>query len=49
MYVFSAGFPTVLGCIDCTHVRISTPKDNEVDYVNRKGYHSLNMQVMTLC
>ncbi|XP_033995006.1 putative nuclease HARBI1 [Trematomus bernacchii] len=41
-----AGFPRVLGCIDCTHIPISACLgDNEGDYVNRKSLHSLNIQV----
>ncbi|XP_033991050.1 putative nuclease HARBI1 [Trematomus bernacchii] len=40
-----AGFPRVLGCIDCTHIPISACQgDNEGHYVNRKSFHSLNMQ-----
>ncbi|XP_033966949.1 putative nuclease HARBI1 [Pseudochaenichthys georgianus] len=40
-----AGFPRVLGCIDCTHVPISASLgENEGDYVNRKSIHSLNIQ-----
>ncbi|XP_044762629.1 putative nuclease HARBI1 [Coccinella septempunctata] len=43
------GFPGVVGCIDCTH--IFPPKvDDEVYperiYVNRKGYHSINVQLI---
>ena len=39
------GFPGVVGCIDGTHVRImSPPKDQEMAYVNRKRYHSINVQ-----
>lgn len=39
------GFPGVVGCIDGTHVRIiSPPKDEEAAYVNRKHYHSINVQ-----
>lgn len=42
-----AGFPGVLGAIDCTHVRIHCPAlpDNE-RYRNRKGYMSLNVQAI---
>lgn len=43
------GFPNILGCIDGTQIRIKKPKQNEVDYVNRKGYHSLNVQVKCTC
>lgn len=42
-----ANFPCVLGCIDGTHVRILAPTDNEPNYVNRKGTHSINVQVIT--
>ena len=40
------GFPSVSGCIDCTHIKISTPGgDNGEVFRNRKGYFSLNVQV----
>ncbi|XP_059056618.1 putative nuclease HARBI1 [Achroia grisella] len=42
-----ANFPTVIGAIDCTHIRIK--KINADDgqlYINRKGYPSLNVQVV---
>ena len=39
-----AGFPSVIGCIDCTHIRIQAPYINENNYVNRKRYHSINVQ-----
>ena len=40
-----AGFPDVIGCIDGTHVKISPPSVDENAYINRKGFHSLNVQV----
>ena len=40
-----AGFPLVIGAIDGTHIPIIAPNANEHLYVNRKGYHSLNVQV----
>ena len=40
-----AGFPNVIGCIDGTHVRILAPTNNEHEYVNRKNFHSINVQV----
>ena len=40
------GFPGVIGCVDGTHVRIQAPSTNENDFVNRKGFHSINVQAM---
>src|SRR6218665_1641467 len=42
-----AVFPNVIGCVDGTHVRILAPIENEHEYVNRKNFHSINVQVMT--
>ena len=39
-------FPGVIGCVDGTHSRIIAPHDNEADYVNRKGFHSINVQAL---
>ena len=39
------GFPSVLGCIDGTHIKVMAPRENESEYVNRKGVRSLNVQV----
>ncbi|XP_056453116.1 putative nuclease HARBI1 [Gadus chalcogrammus] len=41
-----ARFPNVIGAIDGTHVRIQAPSDHEHLFVNRKGYHSLNIQAV---
>uniref|UniRef100_A0A8C1NWL1 Putative nuclease HARBI1 n=1 Tax=Cyprinus carpio TaxID=7962 RepID=A0A8C1NWL1_CYPCA len=42
-----AGFPNVIGAIDCTHIPIKAPPGpNEGDFVNRKGVHSVNVQVI---
>ena len=45
--VLISGFPNVLGCLDGTFVKIKKPKAIEADFLNRKGYHSLNVQVYT--
>ncbi|KAB0795339.1 hypothetical protein PPYR_06811 [Photinus pyralis] len=44
-------FPGVIGCIDCTHVSVVAPHANDEHvpehiYVNRKNYHSLNVQLI---
>ena len=42
-----ANFPNVVGAIDCTHVRIPCPCIEEGQrYANRKGFYSLNVQVV---
>lgn len=40
--------PGVIGCIDCTHIVIVKP-DEAIEhlYYNRKGYHSLNVQMVS--
>ncbi|PSN30960.1 putative nuclease HARBI1 [Blattella germanica] len=42
-----AKFPKVIGAIDCTHIRLQSPGGNTAEqYHNRKGYFSLNVQVV---
>jgi hypothetical protein len=40
-----ANIPGVVGCIDGTHIRICRPQQFEEAFVNRKNYHSINVQV----
>lgn len=40
------GFPGVVGAIDCTHVAILKPSVEEHNFINRRGYHSLNVQAV---
>lgn len=41
-----ARFPNIIGAIDCTHIAIKAPSTNEFNYVNRKGFHSVNVQII---
>lgn len=41
-----ARFPGIIGLVDGTHIRISAPSAFEPEYVNRKSYHSINVQVV---
>ncbi|XP_041472595.1 putative nuclease HARBI1 [Lytechinus variegatus] len=41
-----ANFPGIVGLIDGTHVRIQEPTENEDQFVNRKRYHSINVQIV---
>lgn len=40
-------FPGSIGVIDCTHVAILCPTEEEHNYFNRKGYHSKNVQIVS--
>jgi hypothetical protein len=42
----TAGFPNIIGAIDCTHIAIKAPADAEDAYVNRKGVHTVNIQAV---
>ncbi|XP_031328864.1 putative nuclease HARBI1 [Photinus pyralis] len=42
----SSGFPRVIGAIDGTHIRIDAPQENAPDYVNRKHFHSIQLQLV---
>lgn len=36
----------MVGAIDGTQIRIVAPKEYEAEYINRKNYNSLNVQVV---
>ena len=41
------GFRNVIGAIDCTHIRIKkVPGEVSQYYINRKGYYSINVQII---
>ena len=39
------GFPNAIGAIDGTQIRIQAPIEQEHEFVNRKNFHSINVQV----
>ncbi|XP_018409929.1 PREDICTED: putative nuclease HARBI1 [Nanorana parkeri] len=41
-----AGFPNILGAVDCTHIALQPPRLEERTYRNRKQYHCLNVQIV---
>ena len=41
-----AHFPGVVGLVDGTHIRIQRPSEIEADYINRRFYHSINVQAV---
>ena len=43
-FYLRGGFPCVIGCVDGTHVRLQVPSEHENSHVNRKGFHSINVQ-----
>ena len=40
-----ANFPKVFACIDGTQIPIQAPRQQEHEYINRKNFHSVNVQV----
>ena len=41
-------FPGIVGAIDGAHIPIIAPAKNEHLFVNRKGFHSIKVQVSSL-
>ena len=41
-----AALPNVIGAIDGTLIPIIAPKNNEADFVCRKGFHAINVQAV---
>lgn len=42
----SYGYPGVVGCIDCTHIKIYKPLEQPVRYINRHHDHSILVQAV---
>ncbi|KAM0724678.1 putative nuclease HARBI1 [Formica fusca] len=47
-FAMISAFPKVIGAIDGTHINIRAPHINAECYVNRKGQHSIQLQVICL-
>lgn len=45
-YFVTKNLPNVIGSIDCTHVKIKSPSHFEYEFINRKGFHSINVQAI---
>ena len=41
-------FPDIIGAIDRCHIVINAPKSSDGAYINRKGAHSIQFQVMKI-
>lgn len=42
------GFPGVIGFVDGTHIRIISPRQEQKHlYLNRKGFYSLNVMIVS--
>ena len=41
------GFPYAIQFIDVNHVRIAAPRENEPDFMNRKGFQSIKMSMQS--
>ncbi|XP_067210373.1 putative nuclease HARBI1 [Linepithema humile] len=40
------GFPGVIDAIDGTHIKIIAPRESSDFYINRKGFHSIQLQIV---
>lgn len=40
------GFPGIIGVVDGTHISILKPNVEEYNFINRKGFHSINAQII---
>ncbi|KAJ8929768.1 hypothetical protein NQ314_017505 [Rhamnusium bicolor] len=40
------GFSNIIGAIDGNHIKIDKPENDPDSYINRKGYYSIQMQVV---
>lgn len=45
-FYLAGGIPHVMGVLDCIHIALSAPHEQEEIYRNNKGYHSVNVQMI---
>ncbi|XP_033725148.1 putative nuclease HARBI1 [Pecten maximus] len=45
-FVQRNGFPGIIGALDGTHIRIKAPQLHPQSYVNRKNFHSIQLQAV---
>lgn len=48
-FEFKTGIPRITTAIDGSHVPITPPKEGSSDYINRKGWPSLNLMAVVDC
>ena len=41
-----SALPGVIGAVDGTHIRLSAALKGDTDYINRKGFPSMQLQVL---
>ena len=44
LFLETHGIPQCLSAIDGTHIEVIKPRHHYTDYINRKGYTSINVQ-----
>ena len=45
-YLEAHGFPQCIDAIDGTHIETAKPSKHYSDFINRKGYFSINVQAV---
>lgn len=48
-FQLQSGIPHIVGIIDGTHIQLSHVPNGDQDYVNRKSYPSVQLQVRICC
>lgn len=46
LFEIRTGLPQIIGAIDGSHIPISPPKEGGSDFINRKGWPSINLQAL---